>query len=168
MLSYMSLHMMDEKVKHSKENIKRVYVKRLKFEIHGIGFRVRHITRSNSIKQDQKGSNGTKYYQFYLFIFPYPMYIRPLPISFILYPLSLIPDLLSFIFYPLSLISWSHIQFPMFHVPCQMSHIHYLLSSIPYPFFLFLCPSSLKPYPLTSNWRVKEKVSYKKLLVHKN
>ena len=40
---HMSLYMMDEKLKLDKEKIKQIHGTRLKFKIHGIGFRVRHI-----------------------------------------------------------------------------------------------------------------------------
>ena len=39
----MSLHMMDEKLKLNKENMKQIYGTRIKIDIHGIGFKVRCI-----------------------------------------------------------------------------------------------------------------------------
>ena len=40
---HMSLHMMDEKLKLNKENMKQIYGTRIKIEIDGIGFKVRCI-----------------------------------------------------------------------------------------------------------------------------
>ena len=40
---HMSLHMMDEKLKLNKENMKQIYGTRIKIEIHGIGFKVKCI-----------------------------------------------------------------------------------------------------------------------------